>query len=92
MLTPHLHVPSGNTLKGHRFTFILSALDFKELSFVWIYFRGVCVCVLLPASIPPFFPTFYLSLPKQMNDTYMLFKYNSKIQHLLSTGKFSLVI
>ena len=34
MLTPHLHVPSGNTLKGHRFTFILSALDFKELSFV----------------------------------------------------------
>lgn len=34
MLIPHLHVPSGNMLKGHHFTFILSALDFKELSFV----------------------------------------------------------
>ena len=34
MLVPHLHVPSGNMLKGHHFTFMLSALDFKELSFV----------------------------------------------------------
>ena len=34
MLIPHLHVPSGNMLKGHHFTFILSAVDFKELSFV----------------------------------------------------------
>lgn len=95
MLIPHLHVPSGNMFKGHHFTFILSALNFKELSFVWIYFRGMCV--LLLASIPPFFPPFYLSFPKtsfpkQMNDTYMLFKYNSKIQLLLSTRKFFLVI
>ena len=57
----------------------------------------VCVCVLLPASIPLSFPPFYLSFPKtsfpkQMNDTYMLFKDNSKIQLLLGTRKFFLVI
>lgn len=69
MLTPHLHVPSGNTLKGHRFTFILSALDFKELSFVWIYFRGVCVCI--TACQYPSLLSSFLSVFAQTNEWHL---------------------